>query len=168
MGKCRYPLLFTPLTIKKTTFRNRIFASPNMLVGSTPSGAPCANQIGYYAEKAKGGAAMVTIGDTPVDMRYGAPGPSTHLRFDRVNAAAFNELSDAIHEGGAVACFELNHPGRTANKARNLKIVSLRADRLDHTAHAPIANQRNSHRSTSSARRTISRPLSEISQSGRR
>lgn len=120
MNTCPYPHLFTPLTIKKTTFRNRIFAAPNMLVGSTPSGAPGPNQIGYYAEKAKGGAAMVTIGDTPVDMRFGAPGPATHLRLEKINAAAFNELSAAIHEGGAVASFELNHPGLTANKARNL------------------------------------------------
>lgn len=120
MSACPYPHLFTPLTIKKTTFRNRIFAAPNMLVGSTPAGAPGPNQIAYYAEKAKGGAAMVTIGDTPVDMRYGAPGPATHLRLEKINAASFNELSAAIHEGGAVASFELNHPGRTANKKRNL------------------------------------------------
>lgn len=120
MNSCPYPHLFTPLTIKKTTFRNRIFAAPNMLVGSTPAGAPGPNQIAYYAEKAKGGAAMVTIGDTPVDMRYGAPGPATHLRLEKINASSFNELSAAIHEGGAVASFELNHPGRTANKKRNL------------------------------------------------
>ena len=120
MNSCPYPHLFTPLTIKKTTFRNRIFAAPNMLVGSTPTGAPGPNQIAYYAEKAKGGAAMVTIGDTPVDMRYGAPGPATHLRLEKINAAAFNELSAAIHEGGAVASFELNHPGRMANQKRNL------------------------------------------------
>ena len=63
---------------------------------------------------------MVTIGDTPVDMRYGAPGPATHLRLEKINAAAFNELSAAIHEGGAVASFELNHPGRMANQKRNL------------------------------------------------
>lgn len=116
----KYPKLFEPLIIKKTTFRNRIFASPNMLVGSTPSGAPSPNQIEYYAEKSRGGAAMVTIGDTPVDMKYGAPMPATHLRLEKINAAAFNELSAAIHEGGAVASFELNHPGCTANKARNL------------------------------------------------
>ncbi|MGN0563626.1 MAG: NADH:flavin oxidoreductase, partial [Candidatus Heritagella sp.] len=119
MNRCPYPHLFTPLTVKNITFRNRIFASPNMMVGATLEGAPSPNHIGYFAEKAKGGAAMVTIGDTPVELRYGAPGLTSYLRFETVNAPGFNELSAAIHEGGAVASFELNHPGLTANKARN-------------------------------------------------
>ncbi|MGI5936055.1 MAG: hypothetical protein ACOX7I_04550 [Oscillospiraceae bacterium] len=33
------------------------------------------HEIAYYAEKARGGAAVVTIGDTPVDREHAASNP---------------------------------------------------------------------------------------------
>lgn len=67
-----YPHLFEPFTIKKTTFRNHIFSAPNMMCHMDANGFPTDYMIAYYAEKAKGGAAVVTVGDTPVDHEHGA------------------------------------------------------------------------------------------------
>ena len=70
-----YPHLFEPFTIKKTTFRNHIFSAPNMMCHMDANGFPTDYMIAYYAEKAKGGAAVVTVGDTPVDHEHAPSNP---------------------------------------------------------------------------------------------
>ena len=105
-----YPHLFEPITIKKTTFRNRIWSAPNMMCHMDANGFPTDYMIAYYANKAKGGAAVVTIGDTPVDLEHAATNPRS---FNLCYAALpfLSELAMAIHEHGAVASLELNHGG---------------------------------------------------------
>ena len=61
-----YPHLFEPLTIKHTTFRNRLFVAPHMMSHMDFNGRPDESMIDFYAEKARGGYAVVTLGDTPV------------------------------------------------------------------------------------------------------
>ena len=105
-----YPNLFQPLTIKRTTFRNRIWSAPNMMCHMDANGFPTEYMIGYYAEKAKGGAAVVTVGDTPVDMEHAATNPrSFNLSYESL--PYLSELAMAIHEHGAIASLELNHGG---------------------------------------------------------
>ena len=116
----QYPNLFSPLKVRHLTFRNRIFCAPVGMIGSTPAGAPSPAMITYYGEKARGGAALVTVGDTPVDLRYGASEMPQYMKFDIINMPAFQELSQEIHDGGALASFELNHPGRSGGKMANL------------------------------------------------
>lgn len=108
-----YPNLFRPLTIKGVTFRNRIFAAPNMMSHMDYAGRPDDSMIWYYAEKARGGAAVVTIGDTPVDREHAATNPRS-FALTPENQPMLAELVTAIHEGGALASHELNHGGITA------------------------------------------------------
>jgi 2,4-dienoyl-CoA reductase-like NADH-dependent reductase (Old Yellow Enzyme family)/thioredoxin reductase len=71
--------------------------------------------VGYYEAKAKGGAAQVTVGDTPVEERG-----FTTPRHPIVNAGTvqkWSEVARAIRQHGAVASLELNHGGRIANSA---------------------------------------------------
>lgn len=105
-----YPHLFEPLTIKKVTFKNRIFSAPNMMCHMDANGFPTEYMVSYYAEKARGGAAVVTIGDTPVDREHAATNPrSFNLSYETL--PFLSELAMAIHEHGAVASLELNHGG---------------------------------------------------------
>lgn len=71
-----YPHLFEPLTIKGITFRNRLFVAPHMMSHMDFNGRPDESMIDFYAEKARGGFAVVTLGDTPVDREHAA----TNLR----------------------------------------------------------------------------------------
>lgn len=106
----KYPHLFEPFTIKKTRFRNRIFSAPNMMCHLDANGFPTDYMIAYYAEKAKGGAAVVTVGDTPVDFEYAPSNPrSFNLSFESLPFVS--ELAMAIKSHGAVASLELNHGG---------------------------------------------------------
>lgn len=109
----QYPNLFKPLRVKGVVFRNRIFAAPNMLCYANWDGSPSAHMIGYFGEKAKGGCAMVTMGDTTVDEVNGQ-GIPRHIKLIPEHINTLAEMAYAIKKNGAVASFELNHPGRTA------------------------------------------------------
>ena len=70
-----YPHLFEPFTVKRTTFRNRLFVAPHMFSHMDGRGRPDESMIDFFAEKAKGGFAVVTLGDSPVDKEYAATNP---------------------------------------------------------------------------------------------
>ena len=117
-----YPHLFETFTVKGLTFRNRIFSAPNMMCMMDKDGFPMPSMIAYYAEKARGGAAVVTLGDTPVDREHAASNPrSFNLDYTNRNAVLpyISEIAMAIHEGGALASHELNHAGMYASPAAN-------------------------------------------------
>ena len=113
-----YPHLFEPLQIGRTTFRNRIFAAPTMMCDMDASGYPTDNMIAYYAEKARGGAAVVTVGDTPVDREHAATNPNS-FNVSRASQHFLSELALAIQAHGAKASLELNHGGLTGVPAAN-------------------------------------------------
>jgi 2,4-dienoyl-CoA reductase-like NADH-dependent reductase (Old Yellow Enzyme family)/thioredoxin reductase len=108
-----YPNLFKPLKVGTLTFRNRILSGPTMMCQLNPDGSPNSYMIGYYAEKAKGGAAQVTVGDTPVEVR-GATLPRTPF-LNMQTITGWAHVARAIRQHGAVASIELNHGGRISN-----------------------------------------------------
>lgn len=117
-----YPHLFETFSVKGLTFRNRIFSAPNMICQMDENGYPLPDMIAYYAEKARGGAAVVTVGDTPVDREHAASNPRSFcLDYTKPNFVLpyISEIAMAIHEGGAVASHELNHAGMYASPDAN-------------------------------------------------
>ena len=114
-SKLKYPNLFRPLAVGNVVYRNRIFAAPSMMSFVTEGGRPTEALLGYYKEKAKGGAAQVTIGDTPVDQEHAPAFPGMYLT--KANMAFLGELACVIKQYGAVATYELNHAGWMGNPA---------------------------------------------------
>lgn len=111
----KYPHLYTPLSVGTLTFRNRILSGPNMMCALNLDGTPTDYMVGYYAEKARGGAAQVTVGDTPVEERgFTIP---RHPIWNNTTVQKWSEVAQAIREHGAVASVELNHGGRISNTA---------------------------------------------------
>ena len=108
-----YPHLFQPLTIKRTTFKNRLFVAPHMMSHMDYNGRPDESMIDFYAEKARGGFAVVTLGDTPVDREHAATNPRS-FAVTPENQPKLAEIARAIHAGGALASQELNHGGMVA------------------------------------------------------
>ncbi len=119
MYKCQYPNLFSPLTIGKTVFRSRIFASPTGLQYALAGNRPTAEGIAYYERKAIGGAASVCIGDAMVDSQI-ALANGSHILLDDYGARpSLTKLADAITKHGAVASMELSHGGNAARISYN-------------------------------------------------
>lgn len=105
----QFPRLFSPITLGTRTLRNRIVFgahTSNMAV----NGLPGAQHVAYYEERARGGAAMITVEPMPVH----AAAVLTRGNFRHSDNAViphFRVLTDAIHRHGAVAIQQLYHVG---------------------------------------------------------
>jgi 2,4-dienoyl-CoA reductase-like NADH-dependent reductase (Old Yellow Enzyme family)/thioredoxin reductase len=111
----QYPNLFKPLKVKGLTFKNRIMSPPNMLF-HTVDGRPTQYYISYLEHKARGGAAIVTLGEVAV-CDGGNHTPWT--MWTRDNLPLYAEMAAAIHEHGALASVELTHGGQNARPQFN-------------------------------------------------
>jgi 2,4-dienoyl-CoA reductase-like NADH-dependent reductase (Old Yellow Enzyme family)/thioredoxin reductase len=108
----KYPHLFEPLTLGRTTFRNRIFSSPQDYLNLSAENFLTHDAIAFYELKALGGFGSVCLGDVMVDSKRGM-GHRFQLRADDVRArASMNAAALAISRHGAVATAELNHAGK--------------------------------------------------------
>ena len=112
----KYPHLFSPIKIGALTAKNRIEATPVGLSDLTKEGHLTRENAYAYEAKARGGAAIITIGESNVYRRLGgtAHGRMVPLDDEEVLPGLIN-TTDAIHRHGALASIELLHPGRRAN-----------------------------------------------------
>ena len=116
----KYPHLFAPIEIAGAIFRNRIFAAPTGYQDMDREGVLPPEAAAYYARKARGGAAAVTLGECVVDSDFGR-GASFHVRMDDPFAAhALARCAGDIKRYGAVPSCELQHAGMYANRGRGL------------------------------------------------
>jgi len=104
----KYPNLLSPLKVGNTVFRNRLFSAPqglHALQGGEPY--PTEAIIATFANKARGGAAMVTLtGTTP----YPPVSDGEHIAYDIYTAHSRHylaQLAEAVHFYGAKASMEI-------------------------------------------------------------
>lgn len=108
------------------TLRNRIQSAPMGYYG-TPEGYITNEGAAYYELRAKGGAAIVTIGESMVDSSGTSHGRVTPLDDPGILPSLIN-TTDAIKRHGAVASIELLHAGTRS-----------RTDRPDGAVYGPSA-----------------------------
>jgi flavanone/flavanol-cleaving reductase len=107
----KYPHLFSPLRVGPLTLKNRIEAAPTSLAELSPQGYLTRENIAFYKLKAKGGAAVVTIGESIVHTPTGRSHPKQIPLDDKGVIPSLVEAADAIHQYGAIASIELSHGG---------------------------------------------------------
>ena len=130
----KYPHLFEPIELAGTVFRNRIFAAPTGYMDENRDGTLPPEAASYYARKAKGGAAAVTLGECQVDTNY-TDVPNHQIRLDDpFHAGGLTRCADYIRRYGAVASVELQHSGMYANRNSGLKGEESRG-----LAYGPVA-----------------------------
>ncbi|TRO53488.1 FAD-dependent oxidoreductase [Candidatus Bathyarchaeota archaeon] len=105
----RFPKLFTPMKLGPYTLRNRIEAAPMGMHG-TPEGYISPDATAYYELRAKGGAAIVCLGESMIDSKGTSHGKVTPLD-DPGILPSLIATTDAIKRHGAVASIELLHAG---------------------------------------------------------
>lgn len=106
----QFPNLYTPIQIGPLTLRNRIVASPSSQADIEPDGTLGKYNIAYYGRKAKGGAALVTVGDGIVHPT-GKDHPTQVLLFTDACLPSLTRCAEEIHKYGAFASYELSHGG---------------------------------------------------------
>ncbi|MBQ8831798.1 MAG: FAD-dependent oxidoreductase [Oscillospiraceae bacterium] len=117
MFEMKYPHLFTPLKIGNIVLRNRIIGAPTGFLHMDADDLPTQACAAYYEEKARGGAAVVTVGEGYVDSVHGLDIPKCiHLDEDScVGGLAL--IADAVTKHGAIASMELQHAGMYASES---------------------------------------------------
>jgi len=103
-------ILFSPLSLRSVTFRNRIFVSP-MCQYSSRYGLPSDWHLVHLGSRAVGGAGLVMVEATAVSPE-GRISPDDSGIWSDNHAAAFVPISRFIREQGAVAGIQLAHAGR--------------------------------------------------------
>jgi 2,4-dienoyl-CoA reductase-like NADH-dependent reductase (Old Yellow Enzyme family) len=104
-----YKHIFTPLKIGRLTVKNRIETAPCVPFLASIDGDVTRELIEWERALARGGAGIVTIGDTPIMNETAARvGHILNLGIDRT-IGALNRLAEAIQRYGAKASIELTY-----------------------------------------------------------
>ncbi len=101
--------LFQPITINRMEVRNRIYM-PAMHMNMAGNYAVSDRLVDFYAERARGGAGMITAGYATIDELSGHPGNIGAHRDIYIPGLA--RLATAIRDNGARSSVQLNHAGR--------------------------------------------------------
>lgn len=110
----KYPHLCSPITLGRTTFRNRMFSAPMGGTDITNDGCIGPKSKAFYELRAKGGAAAVTISELMVHPETDGS-HAYHLDESILNSlASATYAADAIRRHGAIPSLELSHSGMFA------------------------------------------------------
>lgn len=112
-----FPHLFSPLKVKKTVFKNRIFAGPTGLKELTDHWHLVTKNIDYLKRRAQGGVASVCLGDVQVDVTGDISWNPKVRAWDKENEPGFYDMAGAIRSQGAHASMELVHAGMHFHEA---------------------------------------------------
>jgi len=105
--------LFSPLKLRETIFRNRIFVSP-MCQYSSENGVPGDWHLVHLGSRAVGGAALVMVEATAVSPE-GRISPWDSGIWSDEHSRAFKRITTFIKGQGAVPGIQLAHAGRKAS-----------------------------------------------------
>ena len=111
----KYPNLFKPIKIGSLTLRNRIAVAPMGFAG-TPEGYYTRDSSAFYEMRAKGGAALVTLGGCSVDSKTAKAHIRTSTLDDPGILPSLINATDAVKRHGAKASVALIHSGRRSNQ----------------------------------------------------
>lgn len=103
-----YEHIFQPLRIGPLTVKNRIEVSPAEPFLCTKDGLVTDEFIAFTSAFARGGAGIVTVGDSPVTQEYANENHYVVNLADPFVVHGLVKLTDAIHRYGAIASIELN------------------------------------------------------------
>ncbi len=103
--------ILEPIQVGPLTFRNRIVSAPTSIALLGEQGRVNADVIAYYEQKAMGGCAVVTVGESIVRIADGRSHPRQIPLDDPDEIPGLVRLADAIHAHGAHASIQLSHGG---------------------------------------------------------
>jgi 2,4-dienoyl-CoA reductase-like NADH-dependent reductase (Old Yellow Enzyme family) len=105
--------LFTPITLRRTTVRNRVWVAP-MCQYSAVDGVPNDWHLVHLGSFARGGAGLVLTEATAV-LPEGRISPEDTGLWNDEQQRAWSRIVDFVHGQGATAGIQLAHAGRKAS-----------------------------------------------------
>ncbi|QXX86978.1 NADPH-dependent 2,4-dienoyl-CoA reductase [Acinetobacter lwoffii] len=121
----KYPNLLAPLNLGFTTLKNRVLMG-SMHVGLEEAAGGYDRMAAFYAERAKGGVALiVTGGISPNDHGVTFHGGS---KLDTLEEAEKHKvITQAVHEAGGKIAMQILHTGRYSYQAENVAPSPIQA-----------------------------------------
>lgn len=107
----RYELVTKPLTIKKTTFPNRIVFPPVQTNYASDDGQATERLIRFHETIAKNNVGLSILGATGISA-YSRLGPNSLCLYDDRHISSARRLFNVIRKAGSIPAVQLNHGGR--------------------------------------------------------
>jgi 2,4-dienoyl-CoA reductase-like NADH-dependent reductase (Old Yellow Enzyme family) len=106
--------LFSPISVKNITFRNRIGVAPMTRMSAGPNSIPRQDVLDFLVRRAINGAAIVYTEAivTDYESAQGYPGQSRILNQQQIET--WKTVTDAIRQAGSVSIMQVFHCGRMA------------------------------------------------------
>lgn len=102
--------LMEPLDLGPRTLRNRVIVTAHATHNIDAENLPNDDDVAYFEERARGGAALVTMGTTAVHPSSPTPYGIYHNFDDRI-IPRYEALSEAVHGQGGLIIPQLGHMG---------------------------------------------------------
>ena len=116
--KNNFKHLFSPLTVRGMTMKNRVVMMPMGSNFAGHDGELSDEHITYYELRAKGGTGLIIVENICVKYPEGSNG-TTQLRIDKdCYIPRLYKLTEACHRHGACMGIQLNHAGASAMSSR--------------------------------------------------
>ena len=112
-----YQHLFQPLRLGHTVLKNRIEAAPVSVSNLSPQAHFTPENIAVFERKAKGGAAVINMGEARIDLKTGISHWLCLALDDPEVLPSLLWATDAIKRHNAIPAVEILHPGGRANPA---------------------------------------------------
>lgn len=109
-----YSHLLAPGRIGSLTLRNRILMCPMGDAQATRNGYVTDQQIAYYEERARGGAALLLVGSVGVTSPDGLASPQQAAIANETMLEGWARFAERIHAHGARLALQLVHNGKAA------------------------------------------------------
>jgi mycofactocin system FadH/OYE family oxidoreductase 2 len=118
-----FPHIFRPFRIRNVEFKNRVFMSAHLTCFAV-DGMPTEKSVAYFAERAKGGVALIITALNLVS-ENSYLWPAAEMIFNDGIIPHYKKVTDAVHEHGAKIICQLAHMGRQMSSIHSkLPIVS--------------------------------------------
>jgi 2,4-dienoyl-CoA reductase-like NADH-dependent reductase (Old Yellow Enzyme family)/NADPH-dependent 2,4-dienoyl-CoA reductase/sulfur reductase-like enzyme len=105
-----YEHVFSPITVKGISLKNRIETPPTLPFLASADGMATQELVQYHRSFARGGAGIVTVGDSAINLSGKNHEGQLSIGTDAA-IPGLNRLYEGITRYGAVASIELNHGG---------------------------------------------------------
>ena len=116
--KNNFPHVFSPLTVRGMTLKNRVVMMPMGSDFAGHDGELSDEHIKYYELRARGGTGLIMVENVCVKYPEGSNG-TTQLRLDKdCYIPRLFTLTEACHRQGALMGIQINHTGASAMSSR--------------------------------------------------
>ena len=124
-----FPHLFRPIQVGAKTLKHRLNFGAHT-ANMSAEGLPAERHLGYYRERAMGGAAMIVV--EPVPIHRTAVLTRGNFRHDDDGVVPhFRRITDACHEHGTVMIQQLYHVGAHGDGATVIDLLDESERRVD-------------------------------------